>query len=89
MPKGTAIDIIVSKMKPVRKPDDKQSSDFVQDIGDGSPDSEKSIMEEAAAEELIQAVKLGDAKAVSEALKNHHEVCYGPALDVDDEPEEY
>ena len=89
MPKGTAIDIIIGKMKPVRKPDPMQSEDFVQEVGDGSPESEKSIMEEAAAEELIQAIKTGDAKAVSEALKNHHEVCYGPAMIEEDEPEEY
>ncbi len=91
----TVVDIIVGKMKPTRKPDAKQSSDFVQEIGDGSPESEKSIMEEAAAEELIQAIKLGDAAAVSEALKRHHEICYGsPEMDdmedmMEEEDDEY
>lgn len=88
--KGDRIDIIIGKMKPMRKPDGMQSSDFPQEVGDDSEQSEKEIMEEAAAEGLIQAVKSGDAKAVSEALKQWHEICYGPSPDgmMDDEEAE-
>ena len=85
--KGDRIDIIIGKMKPVgnkdlpvksaRMPDPKQSTDFIQDVDT----DEKSMMEEMAAEELITAIKQADAKAVSEALKNWHEICYGPSLE--------
>lgn len=86
--KGDRIDIIIGKMKPMmddkgpmmksaRMPDKKQSSDFIQEVDT----DEKSMMEEMAAEELITAIKQADAKAVSDALKNWHEICYGPSPD--------
>lgn len=78
---ATVVDIIIGKMKPglkgpskmERKPDPMHSEDFVEEV----ESSEEDIMSEAIAESLIQAIKTGDAKAVSQALKDWHEVCCG------------
>lgn len=90
------IDIMIANIKPKglpskleRKPDPQHSEDFVEEV----EGSDKDIMEEAIAESLLQAIKLGDAKAVSQALKDWHEVCYdgadleGPAEEDDDKLE--
>jgi hypothetical protein len=81
-PKLDHIDIIIGSMKPKglptkmeRKPDPMKSEDFVEEV----EASDKDIMEESIAEGMLQAIKLGDAKALAQALKDWHEVCYGGA----------
>lgn len=84
------VDIIIGKLKPSnndgnkkleRKPDPMMSSDFAQDV-EGDEDD---LAEEAAAEELLAAIKAGDAKAVVEALKTWHEICYGSEDESEDD----
>lgn len=86
MKKGSSVDIIISKMAPMkdmppvrsaRMPDARQSKDFIQEV-DGDP---KDMAEEMAAEEILTAIKQGDAKALVDALKNWHEICYGSGSD--------
>jgi phage head maturation protease len=49
--------------------------------GDAAP-------EDDAASDVLAAVKAGDAKALSLALKRHYEACAGAEPDADDEDDE-
>jgi hypothetical protein len=75
-PKGTTVvDIIVGKMKPTSKsrpPNPMHSSDFEEKVD--APD-EKTIMKEAAAEEIMQAIKQSDAAALVLALQSFVDMC--------------
>jgi hypothetical protein len=85
------VDIIVGKLKPMgdkpsmqveRKPDAKQSEDFVQKIDM----NEEDMMYEAAGDAILSAIKQSDAKALGEALCNIMEM--HDAHEMGESPEE-
>ncbi len=82
------VDIIVGKLKPTkeleRKPDSKQSSDFVQKVDM----SEDDMMYEVAGEAVLQAIKQSDAKALAQALCDLFDLHTGASKD-DSEDVEY
>lgn len=85
------IDIIVGKLKPMadkgpmmkmeRKPDPKQSKDFVQEIDM----DEDAMMYEACGEEILAAVKQSDAKALAEAICHLIEIHEGGPEEMDED----